>query len=58
MRSYIYEIVCLNQDGDRETQGFYLSKKQAENIKLVLDKYPENIKYGITQNVVEHELIK
>jgi len=52
----IYELQCLNEDGNIESNGFFFYKKNAEKAKNKIDKYPCNAKYNIKQNIIEHKI--
>lgn len=54
----IYELSCLNEDGKIESNGFYRDKDDAESSKKVIDEFPMNVRYGIKQNIIEHELFE
>lgn len=52
----VYELRCLNQDGQIETNGFFLNLKDAEEEKRQQDNYPMNRSYGIEQSILTHEV--
>jgi hypothetical protein len=49
----LYKLECLTEDGDIETNGYYLLKENAEKAKAEMDEWPVNKKYDIEQHVVE-----
>jgi len=51
----LYRLECCDQDGNIEVNGYFLSNIHAEEQKQRMDLYPENIRYGIKQVVIEIE---
>ena len=49
----IYKLKCYNEDGDHETNGYFINKENAEKAGKEMDEFPMNKKYGIIQQVVE-----
>ena len=54
----VYELKCLNQDGQIESNGFFIEKEDAEIEKSVLDMSNENIRYDIKQQILEHDVFE
>ena len=52
----IYELRCINQDGQTETNGFYRYLIDAQGAKIQMDKLKENTRYGIEQSILTHEV--
>lgn len=51
-----YKLECLNEDGDLETNGYFLKLEMAKKEKSKLDFEPHNKKFRIKQNIVEIEI--
>ena len=49
----LYKLECYNEDGDHETNGYFINKENAEKAGKEMDEFPMNKKYGIIQQVVE-----
>ena len=48
-------LECLNEDGDIETNGYFIHKENAALAKAELDGDKRNTRYGIKQSIVEIE---
>lgn len=51
----IYVLECLTEDGLIENNGYFINKSNAEKSKKELDNESRNIKYGISQHLIEIE---
>lgn len=51
----LYRLWCMNEDGDEETNGYFVVKLNAQIAKQALDSQKGNKKYGIIQFVEELE---
>ena len=51
----LFKMTCLNEDGDIETNGYFIDKINAEKAKIEMDIFPMNTRYNIKQNIVEIE---
>ena len=51
----IYELECLNTDGDIERNGLFISRENAEIEKAKLDNEPYHLKFGVKQHIVVNE---
>jgi len=49
----LYKLECTTEDGDKETNGYFIIKFNAEIAKIDLDEDMRNIKYGIVQHIIE-----
>lgn len=51
----IYKLECVNEDGQKEENGYFLHKENAEIFKREMDTWRMNSKYGIEQHIIEIE---
>lgn len=52
----IYQLEYLSTDGGYESNGYYLHKSDAEAEKHILDKEPYNVRYGVKQTILTHNV--
>jgi len=48
----IYELICISQDGNTETAGFFIKEENAKKAKEELENAPINLEYGIKYKII------
>lgn len=51
----LYKLQCLNEDGNFESNGYFLKYENAEKRKKEMDSWKMNTRYDIIQNIIEIE---